>query len=55
MLLDDKKLHKDLREAADALRDAGDALREGPKQKRKGGLGRKLLLAASSAPASRSP
>ena len=45
-LLDDKKLHKDLQNAADALRDASDALREGPKKKkRKGGLGRLLLLA----------
>jgi hypothetical protein len=42
-LVDDKKLQKDLREAATALRDAGQALREGP-QKKKGGLGRKLLL-----------
>ena len=45
-LLDDKKLHKDLQSAADALRDAGDALREGPqkKRKRKGGIGKLLLL-----------
>jgi len=42
-LVDDKKLQKDLKEAATALRDAGQALREGP-QKKKGGLGRKLLL-----------
>jgi hypothetical protein len=45
-LLDDKKLHKELQNAADALRDATDALREGPKKKRrKGGLGRLFLLA----------
>jgi hypothetical protein len=44
VLLDDKKLHKDLREAADALRDAGTALRDGKKRKRKGGIGRKLLV-----------
>ena len=43
-LLDDKKLHKDLREAADALRDAGTALRDGKRKKRKGGLGRKLFV-----------
>ncbi len=44
-LLDDKKLHKDLQAASDALRDASDALREGPKKKkRKGGLGRLILL-----------
>lgn len=42
-LVDDKKLQKDLKEAATALRDAGQALKEGP-QKKKGGLGRKLLL-----------
>src|SRR3954451_7604701 len=46
-LMDDKKLHKDLKEAAEALRDAGSALREAPKKKkgkRSGGFGRKLLL-----------
>ena len=43
-LLDDKKLHKDLQRAADSLRDASDALREGPKRKRKGGIGRLLLI-----------
>jgi hypothetical protein len=43
-LTDDKKFHKDLQTAAEALRDAGSSLREGPKKKRKGGLGRKLLL-----------
>jgi hypothetical protein len=42
-LVDDKKLQKDLKEAATALRDAGQALKEGP-QKKRGGLGRKLLL-----------
>src|ERR671937_1255806 len=46
-LMDDKKLHKDLKEAAEALRDAGAALRQAPKRQRKrrrGGFGRKLLL-----------
>ena len=43
-LVDDKKLQQDLREAATALRDAGQALREGPQKKKRGGLGRKLLL-----------
>jgi hypothetical protein len=44
-LLDDKKLHKDLKNAADSLREASEALREGPKKrKRKGGLGRLILL-----------
>jgi hypothetical protein len=44
-LMDDKKLHRDLREAANALRDAGTALRDGPKR-RSGGLGRKLFVLA---------
>ena len=43
-LMDDKKLQRELRTAADALRDASDALRDGPKKKRKGGLGRMLML-----------
>ena len=44
-LMDDKKLHKDLRKSAEALKDASQALREGPKKKRKGGLGRLILIA----------
>ena len=45
-IMDDKKLHKDLKAAAEALRDAGNALREAPKKqkKRKGSFGRKLLI-----------
>jgi hypothetical protein len=45
-LMDDKKLHRELQTAADALRDASDALREGPakKKKRKGGIGKLLLV-----------
>jgi hypothetical protein len=44
-LTDDKKFHKDLHTAAEALKDAGSSLRDGPKKKkRKGGLGRKLLV-----------
>jgi hypothetical protein len=52
VLMDDKKLHKDLKRSADALRDATSALRAAPKhvkpkvkKKRKGGLGRVLLVA----------
>ena len=46
-LMEDKKLQRELREAAASLRDAGQALREGPKRKkRSGGLGRKLLVLA---------
>jgi transcriptional accessory protein Tex/SPT6 len=44
-VLDDKKLHKEVRQAAEALRDAGQALREGPQKKRRGGFGKLLLLA----------
>ncbi|HWA55503.1 MAG TPA: hypothetical protein VG816_15140 [Solirubrobacterales bacterium] len=40
----DKKVQKDLKVAAENLRDATEALRA-PKKKRKGGLGRLLLLA----------
>ncbi len=43
-LFEDKKLQKELKEAADALREASGSLREGPKRRRKGGLGRSLLL-----------
>ena len=43
-LMEDKKLQKELREAATSLRDVGMALRDGPKRKRKRRLGRKLLV-----------
>ena len=50
VLIEDKKLHKDLKRSADALRDATSALRDAPKHskpksKRKGGFGRILLVA----------
>jgi hypothetical protein len=50
VLVEDKKLHKDLKRSADALRDATSALRDAPKHskpksKRKGGFGRVLLVA----------
>jgi hypothetical protein len=50
VLIEDKKLHKDLKRSADALRDAGTALRDAPKHakpvtKRKGGMGKFVLLA----------
>jgi hypothetical protein len=44
-LMDDKKLQKDLRNAATSLRDAGEALREGPKRKKRH-WGRRLLVLA---------
>jgi hypothetical protein len=44
-LLDDKKLQKELQNAANSLKEASDALREGPrKRKRKGGIGKLLML-----------
>jgi hypothetical protein len=44
-IFDDKKLQKDLKNAAESLRDATVALREAPKKKRSGGVGRVLVLA----------
>ena len=44
VVMDDKKFQKDLKKAADSLRDASDALRDGPKRKKRGGIGRLLLL-----------
>jgi hypothetical protein len=45
-LLEDRKLQAELRSAVESLRDAGGALREGPRprKRRRGGLGRTLLL-----------
>src|SRR3954452_17297265 len=44
-LLDDKKLQKELQNAANSLKSASDSLREGPKRKRRrGGLGRLILF-----------
>jgi hypothetical protein len=52
VLMEDKKLHRDLKRSADALRDATAALRDAPKhtkpkakRQRKGRFGRVLLLA----------
>jgi hypothetical protein len=46
-VLDDKKFHRSVSDAALRLKDASDALRDGPKKKqRKGGLLRKLLILA---------
>jgi hypothetical protein len=49
-LIEDKKLHANLKKSADALREASAALREAPKhatpkKKRKGGFGKLLLVA----------
>jgi len=47
-LFDDKRLQKDLKAAAESLKDASYALRE-PKKKRRGGIGKLLLVAIVSA------
>jgi hypothetical protein len=44
VIADDKKFHKDLQTAAEALKDAGSSLRAGPKKRKRGGLGRKLFV-----------
>jgi hypothetical protein len=43
-LFEDRKLQRELKEAANALRDASSSLREQPKRRRRGGAGRSLLL-----------
>jgi plasmid stabilization system protein ParE len=49
-LFDDRKLQRELKQAANALRDATSSLREPPKRaRRRGGIGRSLLLLAAGA------
>ena len=43
-IFDDKKLQKELKSAAESIKDAGYALRE-PKKKKRGGIGKLLLVA----------
>jgi len=45
-LFEDKKLQRELKEAAGALREVSSSLREQPKRERKSGIGRSLLLLA---------
>jgi hypothetical protein len=45
-LFEDKKLQRELKQAANALRDASGSLREAPKRRRRGGVGRSLVLFA---------
>ena len=45
VLMEDKKFQKDLKNAAESFKDASTALRDGPKRKRRGGLGKLVLLA----------
>ena len=43
-IFEDRKLQRELKEAANALRKASSALREPPKRRRRGGIGGSLLL-----------
>jgi hypothetical protein len=43
-IFDDKKLQKDIKSAASSFKDASVALREAPKKRRRGGLGKVLLV-----------
>ena len=45
-ILEDRKLQRELKEAANALRQASNALREPPRRRRRGGARRSLLLIA---------
>ena len=45
VVMEDKKFQKDIKNAAGSFKDAGTALRDGPKRKRRGGLGKLVLLA----------
>ena len=44
-ILEDKKVHREMQKAAEALRDVGLALSEGRKKKRRGGIAKLLLVA----------
>jgi hypothetical protein len=46
-LFEDRKLQRELKEAASALREASSALRKPPKRRRRGGIARSLLLLAA--------
>jgi hypothetical protein len=48
-IFDDKKLQKDIKAAAESFKEASVALRGAPKRKRRGGLGRLILLGVVSA------
>ncbi len=48
-IFDDKKLQKEIKNAASSVRDASVALREAPKKKRRGGIGKLLLVGVAGA------
>jgi hypothetical protein len=43
-IFDDKKLQKEIKNAAGSIKDASVALREAPKKKKRGGFGKVLLI-----------
>lgn len=45
-LFEDRKLQRELKQAANALREASTALRKPPKRRRRGGIGSSLLVIA---------
>ena len=48
-IFDDKKLQKEIKSAASSFKDASVALRESPKKKKRGGLGKFLLVGLAGA------
>ena len=48
-IFDDKKLQKEIKNAAESIKDASVALREAPKKKRSGGFGKVLLVGIAGA------
>ena len=48
-IFDDKKLQKEIKNAAESIKDASVALREAPKKKRAGGFGKVLLVGIAGA------
>ena len=48
-IFDDKKLQKEIKNAAESIKDASVALRESPKKKKRGGLGKFLLVGLAGA------
>jgi hypothetical protein len=48
-IFDDKKLQKEIKNAAESIKDASVALREAPKKKRSGGFGKLLLVGVAGA------
>ena len=48
-IFDDKKLQKEIKNAAESIKDASVALREAPKKQRKGGFGKVLLVGIAGA------